>query len=699
MKRVWFIAVLPLVLFSALALAENPSSLAPSANEITIMNKIQPVVQQYQEKLEERVRKVLGKQIEDARFILYVNIAVDQPKLLRYVRGNVENSKISLLTLPQDITSDERANILIDKLTPELLAGFVKSIKVGLTVDNSISADQAESLKKVVTGLLDLKTARGDVVDVSKGSLVSSSVSEQLDALNKQLIQAKADLLKAESQRQLTEVKAKEEQNNGDLKLQDYKQSLENREKELQDIKDKKEQAEKEIKKLEQSLNDLKDQNSSVTAPLGDLRKTFRGLELPLTLLPIAFFMLMIFGIFGYLFHRGANIRSKNLMEGLQSLAAAFQKSNQRGFSREGDGPLGGGNGNKALDGGGPDPAEFLAGENVLELKEEAAKAWEGLSKSPYTLGCCLKDWLTDEEGFKRFVGFSNALDGEKCKQIWSWFSAQEMTKLQPYLYNMVPKAQCYSFLTQMERRVLKERSYKPDFIEQAKPLFLLQMTDQELATLLDKEALPMVGLVLLAVSSERASRLLEQLRNHSPKDVVLQIKASLQLASDEAKIMLEELQLRKNEQAPPSALGTEHIVSLLEQAGPKTMRLLNTIFASDSDLAEQMRSRIFTFEDVLRLDREFLTEMMEPLSAEQVAVLLVGLDKAAIQTLVSYLSPKMRTDAQLEFNRLRSKPSLLKRAQMESLDMQSEFINRLKELINQGLVEAPQAPQRREAA
>ena len=94
------------------------------------------------------------------------------------------------------------------------------------------------------------------------------------------------------------------------------------------------------------------------------------------------------------------------------------------------------------------------------------------------------------------------------------------------------------------------------------------------------------------------------------------------------------------------------------------------------------------TFDDVLSLDDETLGELLDEFSPEQVAVLLSGVRQEGIRRIAKILPRKVAISVEAELARISSRQAKLKRARNQSLEYQTFLREKLKDLVEEGVVE-----------
>lgn len=159
---------------------------------------------------------------------------------------------------------------------------------------------------------------------------------------------------------------------------------------------------------------------------------------------------------------------------------------------------------------------------------------------------------------------------------------------------------------------------------------FLGSADPAQLATLLDGELPQTVALVLAHLPTDRAAAVLAALPDPTRTDVAHAI-ATMGTASQEAiAIVADALKSRTGTFAArdtPEVLGgVEPLVEIIARSGATVEKaLLASIEDRDSALAEDIRSRMFTFADVVKLDDRDTQRVLRGMDIRSLALALKG--------------------------------------------------------------------------
>ena len=159
---------------------------------------------------------------------------------------------------------------------------------------------------------------------------------------------------------------------------------------------------------------------------------------------------------------------------------------------------------------------------------------------------------------------------------------------------------------------------------------FLAAASPAQLATLLDGELPQTVALVLAHLPAERAATVLAALPDPARTDVAQAI-ALMGTATQEAiAIVADALRSRigvfATRETPETLGGVEPLVEIINSSDATTEKaLLASIEARDSTLAEDIRSRMFTFADIVKLEDRDAQRVLRGIDIRALALALKG--------------------------------------------------------------------------
>ena len=158
---------------------------------------------------------------------------------------------------------------------------------------------------------------------------------------------------------------------------------------------------------------------------------------------------------------------------------------------------------------------------------------------------------------------------------------------------------------------------------------FVRRTPADQIAAFLVDESLQTVALVVANLSAGHGAKVLAELPTDMQPEVALRIalmgETSPSVVRDIAQGLRDKLS-NVLEHEYSSSGGVETLAELLNQAGRSTERnVLQTIGATHEDLAEEVRSRLFTFEDLHRLSDRELQLVLREVDQKDLALALRG--------------------------------------------------------------------------
>ncbi|AMG83787.1 MULTISPECIES: flagellar motor switch protein FliG [Microbacterium] len=177
---------------------------------------------------------------------------------------------------------------------------------------------------------------------------------------------------------------------------------------------------------------------------------------------------------------------------------------------------------------------------------------------------------------------------------------------------------------------------------------FLASADAAHLATLLDGELPQTVALVLAHLPADQAAAVLAALPDPARTDVAQAI-ATMGTASQEAiAIVADALKARTGSLASrdsPEVLGgVEPLVEIIGRSGATIEKaLLASIEDRDSALAEDIRSRMFTFADIVKLDDRDTQRVLRGMDIRSLALALKGAQQPIVDLIRRNVSERNR--------------------------------------------------------
>lgn len=216
------------------------------------------------------------------------------------------------------------------------------------------------------------------------------------------------------------------------------------------------------------------------------------------------------------------------------------------------------------------------------------------------------------------------------------------------------------------------------------KPFEYLNEADDERVFLLLKDESPAVqALALSRVVPQKAAAVINQMEGDARRDVVARL-AKMQAVSPEVlrrtdKAMHEKLLSISIERAE-TIDGKNALAEILRRMSPASEdEILKTLSHDDPDLGNDLRSRLFTIEDVEKSDDRFIQEELRSMCEKDIAYLIAGKPESFRKKILYNIS-KGRGDTVLEEEQLH-KP-MLKR---DCDDITNHFLLTLRAAYEEG--------------
>lgn len=176
------------------------------------------------------------------------------------------------------------------------------------------------------------------------------------------------------------------------------------------------------------------------------------------------------------------------------------------------------------------------------------------------------------------------------------------------------------------------------DFLQRAEP--------RQVQALITGEHPQTMALVLAHLRPERASAILAGLDPALRADVAHRIAVMERASPDAVALVAQTIERKATAILAPGATmaigGVEPLVEILNRADPGMERqLLDGLAARDAALAEQVRSLMFTFEDIVLLDDRALQLVLRQTDMNGLAIALKGAPAAVADKIRSNLSER----------------------------------------------------------
>jgi flagellar motor switch protein FliG len=208
-----------------------------------------------------------------------------------------------------------------------------------------------------------------------------------------------------------------------------------------------------------------------------------------------------------------------------------------------------------------------------------------------------------------------------------------------------------------------------------------------QIMTLLDGELPQTIALVLAHLRPEHASAVLGGLDEELRTDVAQSI-ASMGTATPEAvRVVADTLKLRaggvvSTRESAEVVGGVQPLVEIINRASAATEKaLLEGLEARDPELAAEVRSRMLTFADIVKLDSRDVQQVLRGIDATVLAVAMKGSTESVIEVIRTNMSERNR---EVLDDEIKSAPPA-RMSQVE--DARAQIVRAIRDLEAQGAI------------
>lgn len=216
---------------------------------------------------------------------------------------------------------------------------------------------------------------------------------------------------------------------------------------------------------------------------------------------------------------------------------------------------------------------------------------------------------------------------------------------------------------------------------------FLDGADPHQISSLLAGELPETTALVLAHLTPSKASQVLGKLDPVAQLDVAQAI-ASLRAATPEAvSIVADSLRRSARTVAAPRERaevvgGVQPLVDIINRADVATEHeLLEALDARDPKLAEEVRARMITFADIVRLEAKDVQQVLRGIDASVLAVAMKGSTEQVIEVIRSNISERLRTILEEEIEAL----GPVRISQVE--EARAEVVRAIRDLESEGAI------------
>ncbi|GIG22618.1 flagellar motor switch protein FliG [Cellulomonas chitinilytica] len=177
---------------------------------------------------------------------------------------------------------------------------------------------------------------------------------------------------------------------------------------------------------------------------------------------------------------------------------------------------------------------------------------------------------------------------------------------------------------------------------------FLQQADARQVVSLLSSEHPQAIALVLAHLRPEHASQILAGLDPELQADVAHRIALMDRANPDVVGVIADQLQRKASTVLAPRELaavgGVQPLVEIINRADPTTEKvILEGLASRDEELAEEVRSRMFVFGDIVLLEDRAMQLVLRQVETAQLSVALKGVGEGVRDTVMRNLSERAR--------------------------------------------------------
>jgi len=174
---------------------------------------------------------------------------------------------------------------------------------------------------------------------------------------------------------------------------------------------------------------------------------------------------------------------------------------------------------------------------------------------------------------------------------------------------------------------------------------FLRRVPPERTATLLRSEAPQTIALVLASLNTTVAAGVLARLPERQQPDIALRIARMGETSARVIQQVEEVIRHKLNaagEQEYSAAGGTKALAGILNHADRTTERnVLENLATTDKDLAEEVRSMLFVFEDLVKLEERAIQQVLREADQKDLVLALRGAPEEVTEIVTANMSER----------------------------------------------------------
>jgi flagellar motor switch protein FliG len=196
-------------------------------------------------------------------------------------------------------------------------------------------------------------------------------------------------------------------------------------------------------------------------------------------------------------------------------------------------------------------------------------------------------------------------------------------------------------------KRALQLISKVTDTLHEHSFEFLKKADHKHLLSFIQYEHPQTIALIMLYASSDQAAAILSELPRERQLDVAMRI-ASMDRTSPDIIKAVESILERKLSSVVSSNLteigGIKSIADILNRVDRSTGKfVLDELEKANHDLSEEVRKRLFIFEDIVSLDSKSIQRVIKDVNPKDIVVALKGANKPVFEVIMSNMTKRQQ--------------------------------------------------------
>ena len=212
---------------------------------------------------------------------------------------------------------------------------------------------------------------------------------------------------------------------------------------------------------------------------------------------------------------------------------------------------------------------------------------------------------------------------------------------------------------------------------------YLRDFDNQRLYLLLKDENVGVQSMVLSFLAPEKAAQVINQMTAEEKREVVMRLAKMEPVSPDIIRRVSQALHEKSENQVVERAEtidGRNALAQILKKMDFDTeSEILGELSANDPDLGEDLKQRLFTYEDVVNADDKFVQIELRNLSDQEIAYLIAGKNEDFCEKILSNISAGRRSE-------VRSQSEILKPMRKSDVErITTQFVARLRNEFEEG--------------